>query len=75
MLATLLSGGYIIEAEYRNTVIFNGVSPKLYGFVKIHKINYPLRPVESTFDFPTYKLSKFIAKPLRPPISNFPYIL
>ena len=34
---------------------------KAYGLVKIHKVNFPLRPIISTINSPTYELSKFFA--------------
>ena len=32
--------------------------PKLYGLLKLHKPNIPMRPIVSFCRFPTYKLSK-----------------
>ena len=35
---------------------------RIYGLPKIHKINYPLRPIVSSINFPTYKIANFIHK-------------
>jgi len=40
------------------------VSPKFYGLPKVHKVNIPLRPIDSFIGSPTYNLSKFLAKVL-----------
>jgi len=37
------------------------VCPKIYGNPKIHKENYPLRPIISTVNSPAYNLSKYLA--------------
>ena len=36
-------------------------SPRLYGLPKIHKANFPLRPIVSFIGLPTYTLSKELA--------------
>jgi hypothetical protein len=39
----------------------DGITPECYGLVKVHKDNYPLRPIVSYVDAPTYNLAKWIA--------------
>ena len=41
-------------------------TPKLYGLLKIHKDNTPLRPIVSFCSSPTYELSKYLANILKP---------
>ena len=42
-------------------LIPTGSSPgKLYGLCKVHKDNYPLRPVISMLNTPEYKLAKYM---------------
>ena len=45
----------------------NGTKPPLfYGAVKIHKQDYPLRPIVSTLGSATYGISKLVSQILRP---------
>ncbi|XP_047987680.1 uncharacterized protein LOC125227408 [Leguminivora glycinivorella] len=37
----------------------NPTTPKIYGLPKIHKNDWPLRPIVSQIDSPTYKASRF----------------
>ena len=39
---------------------------RMYGLPKIHKVGLPLRPVVSSVDGFTYRLSKYLAKKLQP---------
>ncbi|CAB3991012.1 Cationic trypsin-3, partial [Paramuricea clavata] len=41
-------------------------APKLYGLPKIHKENTPMRPIVSFCSSPTYELSKYLARILKP---------
>ena len=43
----------------------NTMLPRIYGLPKIHKQNFPLRPVVSLINTPTYYMSKFFKKILR----------
>ena len=45
--------------------INNTIIPRIYGLPKIHKQNFPLRPVVSLINTPTYYMSKFFEKILR----------
>ena len=40
--------------------------PKLYGLLKLHKPNIPLRPIVSFCGSPTYQLSKYLTNVLKP---------
>ena len=43
-----------------------GVTPKIYGLPKVHKVNLPLRPIVAFVGSPTYNLSKFLINVLSP---------
>ncbi|CAB4012864.1 Hypothetical predicted protein [Paramuricea clavata] len=45
-------------------------APKLYGLPKIHKENTPMRPIVSFCSSPTYELSKYLARILKPLIER-----
>ena len=50
--------GYIDE-EIVGNITPSGAQPgKLYGMCKVHKADYPLRPVISMINTPEYKLAK-----------------
>ncbi len=44
----------------------NCFAPKFYGFPKVHKPDFPLRPIVSVITSPTFSLSKFIASIISP---------
>ncbi|XP_063529636.1 uncharacterized protein LOC134740911 [Cydia strobilella] len=44
----------------------NPTTPKIYGLPKIHKNDWPLRPIVSQIDSPTYKASRFLSGLLQP---------
>jgi len=44
----------------------NLLRSRLYGLPKIYKPDNPLRPIVSATNFPTYDLSRFLAKELKP---------
>ena len=48
----------------------DGLPPRFYGLPKIHKPGYPLRPIISFIDSPTYMLLKHLAQILRPLMSS-----
>ena len=43
---------------------------KLYGSIKVHKINDPARPVVSVIGTPEYKLAKFLDSVIKPSIPD-----
>lgn len=65
--------GYLTEQTGKNMMNHASVIPKIYGLPKIHKENYPLRPIVSCINSPTYKLSKFISKLLQPTLGKTKY--
>ncbi|KAH9637114.1 hypothetical protein HF086_002808 [Spodoptera exigua] len=48
----------------------NPTPPEIYGLPKIHKPNWPLRPIVSQIDAPKYKLSRHLATILLPSIGK-----
>ena len=52
--------GFISKRQHRHFLQNRAKLPVLYGLPKIHKLNWPLRPICSQIDSPTYKLSKFV---------------
>ena len=50
---------------YSNTAI----TPRIYGLIKLHKDNHPIRPIISFCNSPTYNLSKFLCK-IRNPLTD-----
>ena len=63
---------YIIKNdENKNLIEKIGASPgKLYGLVKVHKPNNPLRPVCSMVNTPEYELAKYLDNLIKPFIPN-----
>ena len=59
------------DKKPQNTFKKTNIS-KCYGLIKIHKKDYPLRPIISAVNFPTYSLSKFFAKFLQSNLKNPP---
>ena len=50
----------------RNFFPKEGIAPRIYGLLKIHKNGIPLRPIVNTIGSPTYKLAKYLATLLKP---------
>ena len=65
---------YITKDHYDEKVVSRmtpGSSPgKLYGLAKVHKENYPLRPVCSMINTPEHCLAKFLDDIIKPHIPN-----
>ena len=65
---------YITKDHYDEQVVSSmtpGSSPgKLYGLVKVHKENNPLRPVCSMINTPEHCLAKFLDNIIKPHIPN-----
>lgn len=53
---------YITENDWQKKTLvpMNAEAPKLYGLVKLHKINNPIRPVSPFYNAPTFKTQKFL---------------
>ncbi|XP_068674426.1 uncharacterized protein [Montipora foliosa] len=69
-LANLKRENKISDSLYNELRSSDGLPPRFYGLPKIHKPGYPLRPIVSFIDSPTYMLSKHLAQILRPLMNN-----
>lgn len=59
----LLYDKKIIPFELKQKLsIHNSRSPNIYGLIKLHKHNNPIRPIVNFTRSPTYELSKFISE-------------
>lgn len=62
----LLNEKHIDNFVYKQLICHNGVLSKIYGLVKVHKDNFPVRPAVSNSGNPIYELSVFVANLLKP---------
>ena len=69
-LANLKRDNKISDSLYNKLRSSDGLPPRFYGLPKIHKPGYPLRPIVSFIDSPTYMLSKHLAQILSPLMNN-----
>ena len=58
------------QKEYFYLRSTDAIVPRIYGLPKIHKPDWPLRPIVSFINSPLYNLSKFMAKILTPLIHS-----
>ena len=59
------------DSEVIRKLIPSGSKPgRIYGLVKVHKNNYPLRPVIMMIDSPEYELAKFMNSLIKPLVPN-----
>lgn len=61
IVRTWFGEGFITENLYKHLAISGGNVAKIYGLVKLHKPDLPMRPIVSTVKTPFQKLSKFLA--------------
>jgi len=54
----------ITEEQYKVMYANSPTNPLFYATIKVHKENFPIRPIVSFIDGPTYHLSKFLSKTL-----------
>ena len=60
-----------VDDKLHKQLLSSGSSPgKLYGLCKVHKSNYPLRPVISMVNTPEYKLAKYLDDFIKPNIPS-----
>ena len=69
-LANLKRENKISDSLYKRLRSSDGLPPRFYGLPKIHKPGFPLRPIVSFIDSPTYMLSKHLAQILSPMMGN-----
>ena len=65
--------GTIGEKLYRHLHSSDGLPPRFYGLPTIQKNGNPLRPIVSFISSPTFNLSKYVAKILKPLTGNSAY--
>ncbi|XP_063386884.1 uncharacterized protein LOC134672866 [Cydia fagiglandana] len=65
-----LLGAISAKDQSRTLRQLNPTTPKIYGLPKIHKSDWPLRPIVSQIDSPTYKASRFLSGLLQPLTGN-----
>lgn len=71
----LLRNNYIDNNFYKSLVCHNGTIAIIYGLIKIHNENFPLRPVVSTVGTPTSNYASFLADTLKPLKSISPSLI
>ena len=69
-LLLLGKSNIISKATYEKLYSSDRLSLRFYGLPKIHKSEFPLRPIVSFVNSPTYGVSSFLAKILSPVVEN-----
>lgn len=59
-LSLLVKNKSIDSNTYKSLVNNNPLTPRIYGLIKAHKIDNPLRPILNSFESPSYVLAKFL---------------
>lgn len=70
LVKNLEKKGYINKEVAKKLFNYNSISAKFYGLPKIHKPTLSLRPIVSSINTPTSKLSIFIAEILSQSFNN-----
>ena len=70
MLLSLKRSGRLPDGVYSYLRSSAGSTPQLYGLLKVHKQDVPLRPIVSFVSSPTYRLSRFLANLLAPVVGR-----
>ena len=65
----------ISKSQFYNLRCSEIRAPRIYGLVKLHKINHPLRPIVSMCGTPTYNLSKYLSRNIISKLIKYDYIL
>lgn len=47
--------------DVNRCIVRYGIAPRIYGLIKVHKENYPLRPVVSFVNSPTYHTARYLS--------------
>ena len=69
-LLSLKRQGKIDDSNYYRIRSTDGVISRMYGLVKIHKIDNPMRPIVSLVGSPLYNLSKYLSDIISPLVGN-----
>ncbi|XP_044749738.1 uncharacterized protein LOC123310338 [Coccinella septempunctata] len=62
IITTLEKRNIISKEQGRSMRTYNSISPRMYGNPKVHKNNFPMRPIVSDIQGPTIKLSRYVAQ-------------
>ena len=73
LIKTITEEGGLTQEVGKTLCCRNGVLGRIYGQVKLHKQNKPLRPIVSTLGTVMYKTAKYITKILSPLVGSSPY--
>ena len=71
LIGELKSSAFINADTAKSLLNYNSVPPRFFGLPKVHKPNCPLRPIVSTINAPTSKLSKFMANILKNSFADY----
>jgi len=69
----LLNHKYIDKLTYNKITNNNPICPRIYGLVKAHKENFPIRPIVNGYESPMYNLSKWLNPTLNVLSRNNPF--
>jgi hypothetical protein len=75
IVSYLCDHNFISNKQKIHLTSFEPKTPILYGLPKIHKPNWPLRPIVSQIDSPAYKLNKYLDCLLTAAEKNIPNLL
>lgn len=69
-LRTLKESGFLDKNSYDDLFSSSAALPVLYGLCKVHKNNFPLRPVLAAYNAHNYKLAKFLNLLIQPYVKD-----
>ena len=75
LLKKIKSEGGITDQLYKKMYPTGAVAPKFYGLPKIHKRDFPLRPIVSSRASTNYEGAKELSRILRPLVGNSPHYI
>lgn len=74
-LLKLKREGKFSESNYFRLRSTDGIIPRIYGLVKIHKEGFPLRPIVSMIGSPLYEVSKHLASIIAPLVGKTNFVV
>jgi hypothetical protein len=75
LTAEMHKRNFITDKQYTYLTNFTPKCPIFYGIPKIHKENWPLRPICSQIDSPSSKINELVDKLLSTAEGSIPYLL
>ena len=70
MLLAFKRANKMDDSLYFNLRSTDGIVPRIYGLIKVHKANYPIRPIVSMIGSPTYNVAKYVSRLIAPLVGN-----